>query len=113
MMHIKLLFGFCLLCAGCAGDPFQTFYVPGYQFNSISGRLAYSGPPLPPGTVDPPVEYIQIISLEEAKSLGQHFAAARLSQNRNVDFDANWPARTAMTPQRWGESWAPILSFIQ
>jgi hypothetical protein len=75
LMRIKLLFALCLFCAGCAGDPFQTFYVPGYQLNAITGRQAYSGPPLPPGTAAPPVEYLQIVSVEQAKSLGQHFAA--------------------------------------
>jgi hypothetical protein len=37
-MRIKSLFALCLLCAGCAGDPFQTFYVPGYQLNAITGK---------------------------------------------------------------------------
>jgi hypothetical protein len=55
-----LLLALCLLCPG---DPFQTFYVPGYQFNRIAGRPAYSGPPLLPGTDNPLVEYLQIISL--------------------------------------------------
>jgi hypothetical protein len=71
---VELLFALCLSCAGCAGDPFQTFYLSGYQLNAITGRQAYSGPPLPPGTVDPPVEYLQIVSVEQAESLGQHFA---------------------------------------
>ena len=51
-----LIMALLLFCAGCAGlesDPFQTFYVPGYQ-NTISPTPPYLGPPLPPAPVDPP-----------------------------------------------------------
>jgi hypothetical protein len=90
-MRMKLLFALSLLCAGCAGDPLQTFYVPGYQMNAITGRPAYSGPPLPEGTVDPPVEYLQILSVEQAKSLGEHFAALGYRRIGMSMFEINWP----------------------
>jgi hypothetical protein len=90
-MRLKLLFALCLLCAGCAGDPFQTFYVQGYQMNGLTGRPAYSGPPLPEGTVDPPVEYLQIINTEQAKSLGEHFAALGYRRIGMSMFETNWP----------------------
>jgi len=80
-----------LLCAGCAGDPFQTFYIQGYQMNSVTGRPAYSGPPLPPGKVDPPVEYLQIVSVEQSKSLGEHFAALGYQRIGMSIFETNWP----------------------
>ena len=59
---------------------------------AISGRPAYSGPPLQPGTVDPPVEYIQIVSLEQAKSIGEHFAALGYHRIGVSMFETNWPA---------------------
>ena len=81
-MNIKIVAAAFLLCAACAdNDPFQTFYVPGYQMTAISGRPPYSGPPLPPGTTDPPVEYIQIINAEQAKSIGRHFAALVIKES--------------------------------
>ena len=91
-MRIKLLFALCLLCAGCADDPFQTFYVQGYQMNALSGRSAYSGPPLPEGTVNPPVEYLQIVNVEQAKSLGDHFAALGYRRIGVSMFETNWPS---------------------
>src|ERR1700692_4909138 len=59
---------------------------------AISGRHAYSGPALPPGRVDPPVEYIQIVSLEQAKSIGEHFAALGYHRIGVSMFETNWPA---------------------
>jgi hypothetical protein len=92
--------GTVLLCAvlltGCAGleDPFQTFYSPGYQ-NTISPMPLYSGPALPPATVDPPVEYVQIVSLEQVKAVARSFAAQGYRRIGMSLFESNWP-----TPHR-------------
>jgi hypothetical protein len=95
MIH-RLILVLSLFLAGCAGlnDPFETFYSPGYQ-NTISPTPAYSGPPLPPATADPPVEYVQIISVEQAKSVARQLAAQGYKRIGLSMFESNWP-----TPHR-------------
>src|SRR5208283_5265413 len=82
-MNIKILMMVSLLCAGCAdSDPFQTFYVPSYQTH-VGSVPAYSGPPLPPATADPPVEYVQIINADTAAIRSSHHLRARPILQRN------------------------------
>ena len=91
-MNIKILMVVSLLCAGCAGsDPFQTFYVPGNQTH-VGPVPAYSGPPLPPAPADPPVEYVQIISAEQAKGFGAMIASQGYRRIGMSMFETNWPA---------------------
>ena len=89
-MRIKLLFALSLLCAGCAGDPFQTFYSPGYQ-NPIGPVAPYLGRPLPPGTADPPVQYVQIISPEQARGFAAMIAHQGYRRIGMSFFESNWP----------------------
>ena len=90
-MNIKIVVVASLLCAGCtANDPFQTFYSPGWQ-NTISPMPVYSGPPLSPGAVDPPVQYVQVISLEQAKSVARYLAAQGYRRIGMSLFESNWP----------------------
>ena len=92
-MHIKIVVLASLLCASCAelSDPFETFYSPGWQ-NTVSPMPIYSGPPLSPGTVDPPVQYVQIISIEQAKSVARYLAAQGYRRIGMSMFETNWPA---------------------
>jgi len=90
-MNIKIVVVASLLCAGCtADDPFQTFYSPGWH-NTISPMPAYSGPPLAPATVDPPVQYVQFISLEQVKSVARLLAAQGYRRIGISVFESNWP----------------------
>jgi hypothetical protein len=81
-----------LLLAGCAGaeDPFETFYSPGYQ-NTVSTIPLYTGPPLQPASVDPPVEYVQIISLDQAKAIGRILGEQGYRRIGMSMFETNWP----------------------
>jgi len=91
-LRIELLFMLSLFCAGCAdNDPFQTFFVPGYQTH-VGPVPAYSGPPLPPATADPPVEYVPVISIEESKRFASTVAAQGYSRIGMSLFETNWPA---------------------
>ena len=90
--RFRLTMALALLCASCAelSDPFETFYSPGWQ-NNVSPMPIYSGPPLSPGTVDPPVQYVQIISLEQAKDVARHLAAQGYRRIGMSMFESNWP----------------------
>src|SRR5262245_28020040 len=106
MKHVPLP-GTVFLCAvlltGCVGleDPFQTFYSPGYQ-NTISTTPLYSGPALPPATVDPPVEYVQIVSLEQARAVGSAYAAQGYRRIGMSMFESNWPTPHQEAAARMG-----------
>jgi hypothetical protein len=55
----------------------------------------YSGPPLSPGTVEPPVQYVQIISIEQAKYVARYLAAQGYRRIGMSMFQANWPAHNS------------------
>jgi hypothetical protein len=104
--HVPLLgtvFLSALLLMGCAGleDPFQTFYSPGYQ-NTISTTPLYLGAALPPATVDPSVEYVQIVSLEQAKAVGRAFADRGYRRIGMSMFESNWPTPHPEAAARMG-----------
>jgi hypothetical protein len=89
-MRLPLLVS--LLCASCAdlSDPFETFYSPGYQTH-VGPVSAYSGPPLLPAAADPPVEYMQVISVEQSKSFADMLARQGYRRIGMSLFDTNWP----------------------
>lgn len=90
LRHLTIVFA--LLCAACAdlNNPFETFYSSGWQ-NTVSPMPVYTGPPLPPATVNPPVECVQIISLEQAKSVARYLAAQGYRRIGMSMFESNWP----------------------
>ena len=101
-MNIKIVVVASLLCAGCtADDPFQTFYSPGWQ-NTISPMPVYSGPPLSPGAVEPPVQYVQVISLEQAKSVARYLSAQGYRRIGMSMFETNWPTPHNQEAARMG-----------
>jgi hypothetical protein len=101
-MNIKIVVVASLLFAGCAtDDPFQTFYSPGWQ-NTMSPMPVYSGPPLSPGAVDPPVQYVQVISVEQAKSVARYLAAQGYRRIGMSAFESNWPTPHSQDAARMG-----------
>jgi hypothetical protein len=100
-MNIKIVVA-SLLFAGCAtNDPFQTFYSPGWQ-NTISPMPVYSGPPLSPGVVDPPVQYVQVISLDQANNVARYLAAQGYRRIGMSLFESNWPTPHTQEAARMG-----------
>jgi hypothetical protein len=91
-----------LLCAACAADdPFQTFYSPGWQ-NTISPMPAYSGPALTPRATDPPVQYVQVINIDQAKSVARFLTAQGYRRIGMSLFESNWPTPHIQEAARMG-----------
>ena len=103
-MNIKIVVVASLLFAGCAtDDPFQTFYSPGWQQNgSDSPMPAYSGPALQPSQTDPPVQYVQVISREQAEGVARNLAAKGYRRIGMSMFETNWPTPHHQEAARMG-----------
>jgi hypothetical protein len=98
-----LLISACALLSGCATSPFETFYMAGYTPPVQQNIPLYTGPPLSPGKVDPPVSFLQPTSIAQARG----FAAGLASQGyRRIGvsmFESDWSSPHRKEAASWGK----------